>query len=152
MDAGMLEQVLYHLHNWFEYEQIDAGLCAISDGQLPASITIPEGAWYRIEGSMLNDGLHQHPAVDLMDETFDGTITVCAIPNALLMVVDEIGDWQEAYQAGLDKALRSPYSSESFGGYTYSTKSYSEANSGSGGLSGWQAAFASRLNPWRKMY
>lgn len=151
MDARMLEQVLWHIHNWFVYDELDVR-CAISDGQLPASVSIPEGAWYRIEGSLLNDGLHRHPAEDLRDETFDGTITICAIPNALLDVVEEIEDWQQAYNAGRKKALESPYTSESFDGYSYSMRDYTGANSASGGLSGWQAAFASRLNAWRKMY
>lgn len=150
MDARMLEQVLWHIHNWFAYDKLGVS-CAISDGRLPASVSIPEGAWYRIEGSLLNDGLHRHPAEDLRDETFSGTITICAIPNALLDVVEEIEDWQEAYNAGRDKALESPYSSESFDGYSYNMRDYSGANSSSGGLSGWQAEFASRLNTWRKV-
>jgi len=150
MDARMLEQVLCHIHNWFSYDELNVR-CAISDGQLPASVSIPEGVWYRIEGSLLNDGLHRHPAEDLRDETFDGTITICAIPNALLDVVEEIEGWQQAYNEGRDKALGSPYASESFDGYSYSMRDYTGANSASGGLSGWQAAFASRLNPWRKV-
>lgn len=151
MDAGVLEQVLNHIHNWFVYDQMDVR-CAIEGGSLPASVSIPKGAWYRIQGSLFNDGLHRHPAADLQDETFDGTITVCAIPNALLDVVEEIEEWQDAYSAGQKKALGSPYSSESFDGYSYSIRSDLTANSGSGGLTGWQAAFASQLNPWRKMY
>ena len=151
MDARTLEQVLYHIHNWFSYDELNVR-CAISDGQLPVSVSIPEGAWYRIEGSLLNDGLHRHPAEDLRDETFDGTITICAIPNALLDVVEEIEDWQQAYNAGRKKALESPYTSESFDGYSYNMRDYTGANTASGGLSGWQAEFASRLRTWRKMY
>ena len=150
MDVGILERVLNHIHNWFVYDQMDVS-CAIEGGSLPASISIPEGAWYRIQGSLFNDGLHRHPAAYLRDETFDGTITICAIPNALLDVVEEIEDWQQAYTAGRDKALGSPYASESFDGYSYSMRDYTGANSASGGLSGWQAEFASRLNPWRKV-
>jgi hypothetical protein len=150
MDAGILEQVLNHIHNWFVYDQMDVR-CSIEGGSLPASVSIPDGAWYRVQGSLFNDGLHQHPADDLTDETFDGTITVCAIPNALLDVVEEIEEWQDAYSAGQKKALGSPYSSESFDGYSYNMRDYSGSNSASGGLSGWQAEFASRLNPWRKV-
>lgn len=151
MDAGILEQVLYHIHNWFVYDTIDTGQCEISDGSLPASVSIPDGAWYRIQGSMLNDGLHQQPATDLNDETFDGTVTVCAIPKALLNVVDEIADWIDHYNAAREKLQDSPFASESFGGYSYSIRSDLTANNGSGGLTGWQAEFASRLNPWRKI-
>jgi len=124
----------------------------VEGGSLPASVSIPEGAWYRIQGSLLNDGLHRHPAEDLRDETFDGTITICAIPNALLEVVEEIEDWQDAYREGRKKALESPYTSESFDGYSYSMRDYSVANSASGGLSGWQAEFAGKLNAWRKIH
>lgn len=145
MDAGILEQVLNHIHNWFVYDEAASGYVTIQDGSLPASVQVPDGAWYRIKGSLFNDGLHQQPAEDLQDETFDGTITTCAIPKALLLVVDEIAAWQEANGGVTD----GPYSSESFGGYTYSLKSDS---SGSGGLTGWRLAFRDKLNPWRKMY
>lgn len=151
MDAGILEQVLNHIHNWFVYDQMDVR-CVIEGGSLPASVSIPEGAWYRIQGSLFNDGLHRHPAPDLDDETFDGIITVCAIPNALLNVVDEIEDWLEHYQTAMGKLQDSPYQSESFDGYSYSIRGDLTAQNGSGGLTGWQAAFASRLNPWRKVH
>ena len=43
----------------------------------------------------------------------------------------------------------------SFGGYTYSMRSDltggSSSSSGSGGLTGWQAAFKSDLNPYRRL-
>ena len=149
MDAGILEDVLEHIHNWFERDSITVSGCEISDGSLPASVTSGMIArqWYRIEGSYLNDGLHQHPAADLEDETFDGKVTLLAIPKPLLRVAEEIASWQEANGGVVD----GPYASESFGGYTYSIKSDSGANSGSGGLSGWRLAFRDRLNPWRKI-
>ena len=146
MDAGILEQVLYHIHNWFVYDET-SGYIDIQDGSLPASVSIPEGAWYRIQGSLLNDGLHQHPADDLNDETFDGIITTCAIPKALMLVVEDIEAWQEDN----GKAADGLYASESFDGYSYTIKSDSGSNSGSGGLSGWRLAFRDRLNPWRKI-
>lgn len=152
MDAGLIEQVLWHIHNWFVYDEIPVSECTISDGGLPASVPIPTGAWYRVQGSLFNDGLHQHPAEDLVDETFDGMVTVCAIPSALLAVIAEIEDWLALNQSASEKALASPYASESFDGYTYSIRSDLTASSGGpAGLSGWQAAFASRLNPWRKI-
>ena len=150
MDVGVLEQILWHIHNWFEREQIPVSTCCIDDGSLPTSITdrMLDGQWYRIEGSYLNDGLHQHPAEDLEDETFNGTITLLAIPKPLLRVAEDIAAWQEANGAVVD----GPYASESFGGYSYSLRSDSGANSASGGLSGWRLAFRDRLNPFRKMY
>ena len=148
MDAGILEEVLYHIHNWFERESISSNV-RIEDGSLPASVSshLLEGQWYRIEGSVLNDGLHKHPADDLTDETFEGTVTTLVIPRPLLRVAEDIAAWQEAN----GKAVDGPYASESFDGYSYSLKSDSGANSGSGGLSGWRLAFRDRLNPFRKI-
>lgn len=149
MDVGILEQILWHIHNWFEREQIPVSTCCIDDGSLPTSITdrMLDGQWYRIEGSYLNDGLHQHPAEDLEDETFNGTITLLAIPKPLLRVAEDIAAWQEANGAVVD----GPYASESFGGYSYSLRSDSGSNSASGGLTGWRLAFRDRLNQFRKI-
>lgn len=154
MDVGILEQILWHIHNWFEREQIPVSTCCIDDGSLPTSITdqMLDGQWYRIEGSYLNDGLHQNPDTELSDETFSGTITLLAIPKPLLAVAEEISDWVALNRTAAQQAAASPYQSESFDGYSYSIRSDLTANSGSGGLTGWQAAFASQLNPWRKMY
>jgi len=154
MDAGMLEQVLWHIHNRFDHEVMRVKGCKIDGGELPASVHVPDGAWYWIDGSLFNDGLHQHPYESLTDETFDGTVTTCAIPKALVALADEIEAWVADYDEGRTKALRSPYQSESFGGYSYTTKGDGASNSASGGLSGlsgWQLEFASRLNPWRKI-
>lgn len=149
-DAVMLEQVLSHIHNWFGRDSIAVTACSIVDGALPSGVTagMLEGQWYRVEGSYLNDGLHLHPATDLSDETFDGTITLLAIPRPLLRVVEDIEAWQEANGATVD----GPYASESFGEYSYTMRSDSSASSGSGGLTGWRLSFRDRLNPWRRMY
>lgn len=153
-DAGMLEKVLSHIHNWFVRESWTAKGCAIEGGELPASVSslMLDGQWYRIEGSYLNDGLHQNPASDLEDETFDGTISLLAIPKPLLSIVDEISDWIEDTEQADREARKAKFQSESFGGYSYSLKADSRSNSASGGLTGWQAAFRSDLNPWRKPY
>lgn len=151
MDAGVLEQILWHIHNWFDHGTFPVEGCSTEGGSLPASVPIPEGAWYRIQGSLFNDGLHRMGEDELEGETFDGTVTVCAIPKALIDLAGEIADWIDD-NAESDKAARQgPYQSESFDGYTYTKKTDSRAQNGSGGLTGWQAAFASDLNPWRKI-
>lgn len=150
MDPLLLEQVLEHLHNWFVRDRLTVKTCCIDDGSLPTSITdqMLDGQWFRIEGSYLNDGLHQNPDSSLSDETFSGTISLLAIPRGLLSVVESIAAWQEAN----GKALEGPYASESFGGYSYTLKSDIASNSASGGLTGWRLAFRDQLSPWRKMY
>lgn len=63
-----------------------------------------------------------------------------AVPRALIALSDEIKAW-------VDKnGQESPYTSESFGGY-----SYSKATNAQGMAVGWRDVFRSRLNTWRKI-
>ena len=106
----MLEQILMHLHNWFAVE-VKEGTFTIEGG----SIALPflqTGQYFRIRGSIFNDGLHQHPANGLMGETFSGTIWALAIPNAVIDLATEMEEWQ----AKNGDAAAGPYQSESFGG------------------------------------
>jgi hypothetical protein len=150
VDAGILEQVLGSIHNWFTRDEFGVTGCEIVDGSLPASVPFPDGVWYRIQGSYLNDGMHLKgdESEGLVDETFDGTITTHVIPKALLSIVEEITQWTADYGA----KANSPYQSESFGGYSYSMRS--DGGSGSSNSprkSGWESAFARRFTQWRKL-
>lgn len=139
----MLEQVLMHLKNWFLVPGgIHEDTYTIKDG----SITLPflqNGQYFRICGSVFNDGLHQYPEDDLKTETFNGVIWALAIPQSVIDLAAEIEAWQEKN----GDASVSPYQSESFGGYSYSKAT----DSASGGAVTWQSAFRSRLNAWRKI-
>ena len=139
----MLEQVLMHLKNWFLVPGgIHEGTYTIEDG----GITLPflaNGQYFRICGSVFNDGLHQYPASDLKAETFDGTVWALAIPQAVIDLAAEIEAWQKKN----GDASVSPYQAESFGGYSYSKAT----DSASGGAVTWQSAFRSRLSAWRKL-
>lgn len=140
----MLEQVLTHIRNWFQVG-IYPGTYAIENG----GITLPflqERQYFRICGSVFNDGLHRYgPDMPLLeDEIFTGAVWALAIPKSVVDLADEIAAWKEKYGAVID----SPYTSESFGGYSYSKASGAGDSTGS---SGWQAAFRARLNPYRKL-
>ena len=139
----MLEQVLMHLKNWFLVPGgIHEGTYTIEDG----GITLPflaNGQYFRICGSVFNDGLHQYPASDLKAETFEGTVWALAVPQAVIELASEIESWQTKN----GDASVSPYQSESFGGYQYSKAT----DSASGGAVTWQSAFRSRMNAWRKL-
>ena len=137
----MLEQVLRHLNNWFLVE-IHEGTFTVENG----SITLPfllTNQYFRIVGSVFNDGLHQYPAVDLTDETFTGSVWALAVPKAVIDLADEIQKWQEKN----GEASVSPYQSESFGGYSYSKATDAET----GGAVTWQSAFKQQLSAWRKI-
>ena len=139
----MLEQVLMHLKNWFLVPGgIHEGTYTIEDG----GITLPflaNGQYFRICGSVFNDGLHQYPASDLKAETFDGSVWSLAVPQAVIELSAEIEAWQKKN----GDASVSPYQSESFGGYSYSKAT----DSATGGAVTWKSAFRSRLNAWRKL-
>lgn len=136
----MLEAMLTHLHNWFPARNgKHAGSFVIASGVLSPDIGLVSGQYYRIRGSVLNDGLHcAGDGETLIDEEFDGEVWALAIPKAVQDLSEEIAAWMES-NPETDKT------SESFGGY-----SYSRAQSASGGVGGWQAAFSSRLNAWRR--
>ena len=139
----MLEQVLMHLKNWFLVPGgIHEGTYTIEDG----GITLPflaNGQYFRICGSVFNDGLHQYPASDLKSESFDGTVWALAVPQAVIDLAAEIKTWESKN----GDACVSPYQSESFGGYSYSKAT----DSASGGAVTWQSAFRGRMNAWRKL-
>lgn len=139
----MLEQVLRHLNNWFLVE-IHEGTFTVENG----SITLPflqTNQYFRICGSVFNDGLHQYPSTDLTDETFTGTVWALAVPKAVVTLSEDIAAWEEKY----GEAVSSPYTSESFGGYSYTKASGGKSDTSA--VTGWQDAFRGQLNDWRKL-
>lgn len=138
----MLENVLRHLKNWF-FREARSGTYIITGGRLELDF-LQMGQYFRIVGSVFNDGVYQYnDELALTDETFSGEIWALAIPKAFLDLVTEIELWQTKNGA----AATGPFQSESFSGYSYTLKS---GETGSSGVS-WQSAFAARLNQWRKL-
>ena len=139
----MLEQVLREVRNWFVADGgVHSGTYTIEDG----GITLPflaNGQYFRICGSVFNDGLHQYPVSDLKSETFEGTVWALAVPQAVIDLASEIEAWQKKN----GDASVSPYQSESFGGYSYSKATDAET----GGAVTWQSAFKQQLSEWRKI-
>lgn len=142
----MITEVLQFLRNWFVERGLVADI-AIVDGELasidgsPASDYLREGDYYRLINSRRNSGVHKFGAGGLTDEELYCGIWILAIPQALLDLIVEIEEWQTKHGT----AAASPFSSESFGGYSYSK------GSGTNGDTSWQSAFLSRLTPWRKI-
>lgn len=139
----MLEQILQHLRNWFLVPGgIHEGTYTIKGGVIALPF-LQNGQYFRICGSVFNDGLHRYPCTDLQTETFTGTVWALAVPQAVVNLSEEIGAWQEKN----GEASVSPYQSESFGGYTYTQATDTKG----GGAVTWEAAFRKRLNQWRKI-
>lgn len=141
----MLEKVLTYIHNWFERAVI-VDEWEIKDQSLDLSF-LQDGQYFRIVGSVFNDGLHQYPADDLRDEKFRGAVWPLAIPRDLVELAGEIKEWDEKHGA----EAASPYASESFGGYSYSLGSDVSGSGSEDPTNGWQRAFMARLIPYRKL-
>lgn len=134
----MLEQILAYLHNDFAKQTLPEQEWTITDGTMEIPDALP-GQYVRIIGSVLNDGVYQYPLTGLIDETFTGTVKLLAIPKTVLALVDEVQAWAEKNQP-------TAYTSESFGGY-----SYSKAINADGVAASWQDVFKSQLSPYRKV-
>ena len=142
----MLTELCKEIKNWFEQRKY-FGEFVVEDGHLTGNFSLQENQYFRIVGSVFNDGVYKFDDdLELEDETFDGAIWAMAIPSEVIALASEIEAWKNKYQS-IDSPAMSPYNSESFGGY-----SYSKSGSGNDDLSGtWQGAFADRLNHWRKI-
>ena len=136
----MLERILRHIKNWFVVST-HSGEYEIKNGGIALPFLL-EGQHFRVRGSLLNDGVYVYPATNMRDEAFTGEIWALAIPKDLIDLESEIKEWEKTNGA----AASGPYTSESFGGYTY-TKA---TNANQTGFS-WQDAFRGRLNIWRKV-
>ena len=138
----MLTEICAEIRNYFEVPNgRHFGTFTISGGSIAPLDFLQEGQYFRIVGSVFNDGVYQYPATSLTDEVFEGAVWAMAAPPTLIALAAEI----EAYNDS-DASKASPYTSESFGGY-----SYTKATDANGAPIGWQKAFASRLNKWRKL-
>lgn len=190
VDLLTLQAVLEYCKNWFfNPVEIYHGGYTVENGRLSGvSDLLQTGQYYRIVGSVFNDGLHQYAGEqggesdtsredsgggetagedpsgdetgdgtgetasdeggmmdDLIDEVFDGAIWALSIPPAVIALAGEIADWKSKYQ----EAANSPYTSESFAGYSYTKASGATQDGGTGG---WAAVFAGKLARWRKLF
>lgn len=153
----MLTELCAYLRNYFlrDYLNPDAdihhGTFTVSDGQMQALSFLVPGQYFRVIGSVFNDGVWQYQpegeAPAMTDETFDGTIWAMSVPPAVLALAEEIDTWRAANA----DALSSPYQSESFGGYSYSKASGGGAGGSGSAAYGWQDQFAARLAPYRRL-
>ena len=138
----MLTEICAEIRNYFEVPNgRHFGTFTISGGSIAPLDFLQEGQYFRIVGSVFNDGVYQYPA-ELKDEVFEGAVWAMAVPPTLIALAAEIKAYNDS-----DAGKPSPYFSESFGGYTYQ-----KFSSGVGAdASAWQRVFASKLNQWRKL-
>ena len=138
----ILTEICAELRNWFVVPNgVHIQTYTISGESIEPLDFLQDGQYFRIIGSVFNDGVHRYPDSDLTDEVFHGAVWAMAVPPTLIALTAEIEEYNKSY-AG--KA--SPFTSESFGGYAYT-----KATDTNGAPIGWKKAFASRLNKWRRL-
>ena len=138
-----LTDMCQELRNWFcDDADKHFGTFEISGGSIAPLDFLQDGQYYRIVGSVFNDGVHKYGDTSdtLADESFNGAIWAMRLPENILSLATEIKQFKAK------NGEPTPYTSESFGGY-----SYTRATDANGVGAGWQTVFASRLNRWRKI-
>ena len=76
----MIDQVCAHIHNYFEINPVTGepmiypGHYTIQNGGISLPFLKP-GQYFRVFGSVFNDGVHQYGVDALDDEEFDGVIS-----------------------------------------------------------------------------
>lgn len=138
----MLEQILNQLHNWFVVD-IHPGEYNIVDGD----ITLPflqDGQYFRVVGSIFNDGLHRYgPDMEMLqDENFVGTIWALAVPREVVTLAADMAEWETKNGA----AAAGIYQSESKADYSYTKRT----NAVGGVVTVWDV-FRARLKPYQKL-
>ena len=137
----MLTELCAELRNYFVVS-IHEGNFTINGGKIAPLDFIQENQYFRIVGSVFNDGVYKNTAdLVLTDECFSGSVWAMAVPPSVVALAEEIKKYNES-----DEAKPSAYTSESFGGY-----SYSKATDENGVAVGWKKVFASRLNQYRRI-
>lgn len=141
-----ISELCTELNNWFERD-IKIGTFEIRGGTLDVDFLL-DNQYFRVVGSTFNESVYKFGTDTLVDEMFSGEVWAMAVPPDVISLISDINDWLEKNAA----AINSPYSSESFGGYSYSLAG--QPDNGGGAVSSgvtWQAKFRTQLNKWRKV-
>lgn len=145
----MLTEICAEIKNYFcKEEDRIIGDFAISGGSITPAVSIADNQYYRIVGSIFNDGVHQYgdDSDILVDEgEFHGAIWLMRVPLDVIKLAEDIEAWNDANA----DMIHSPYQSESFGGYSYSMGANANGTVGTNWKN--QADFMARLAPYRRI-
>ena len=125
--------------NFFAKTQ-HCGEFTITTGGIAPLDFIAENQYFRIIGSKFNDGVYKNNPDGLgklIPEEFKGAVWSMAVPPDVIELINNISEWEQKNKT----VINSPYTSESFDGYSYSK---SEKNTS------WKTQFASEINSYRR--
>lgn len=130
---------------WVDVAHSKEGEYEIKNGMITLPFLV-EGQYFMISGSYFNDGVYQYYSSNVIDGLQDekSTFYVVSIkpPRSFIALCDDIDEWKDKYSSGAE----SPFTSESFDGYSYQKKSGENGSDFS-----WKDAFKSRLDIWRML-
>lgn len=142
----MIGQVCAEVKNYFIQPDVDihASNYTVTNGQIGPVPFLKDGQYYRIVGSVLNDGVYKHGTddTDLADEEFFGAVWAMRVPRDFVDLCEEIQEWESKN----GKALSGPYQSENIPNYSYELR-----QGDNGGAWTWRNQFGSRLNAFRRL-
>ena len=114
------------------------GAWTLAEGRMAPAIDAQPGDWIAVSGSMRNNGVFQLNEEGRIpgatDESFYGSVWRLAPPADFLRLCEEIAAYDQAHPA-------STVTAERFGQY-----------SATHAPGGWEAAFSTRLNGFRRMF
>lgn len=149
---NILTELCQEIRNWFDRDKekwigeiVIDGSGISCDGE---AIELLDGQYFRIIGSLLNDGVYLYPNEELNPETFEGAVWSMGIPPSVIALAEAIEKYNEKYAT----VISSPYQAEAFGGYSYSLGGGGSGGSaGKGNPASWRNHFADDLDRWRKL-
>lgn len=150
-----LQACMEKINNYFVPLSADQRTYTIAESVISPLFDAAEGDRFLICGSRRNDGVYTYhangitndddtEAAGLCDETFAGTIRVCAVPPAVLALSREKSEWEAAHSGELNGAL----ASESFNGYSYTLKT----GKNGGALTWFDTQAGQTLERWRRPF
>jgi hypothetical protein len=147
----MIDNVLREIKNYFIVSQT-SGSSFFANGVVvsnPSIFTVKQ--FVLVIGSALNNGVYQITSIDLVNrkihfgkdddigsETVNCYVYGLAIPKALISLIGDIAEY--------DNANKTNIASESIGDYSVSY------TTGSANETSWVSVFRKRLDPYRKMF
>lgn len=141
-----MEDILSYINNYFAVTK-EEGTFKIEDNSIKIKGNYLQGQFIKLEGSVLNDGIHKvenlgGETITLTganNEEFEGVIYSLAIPKDLINIAIKFEELKEKSPNGI-------YDSESFGEYSYTL-----AKNSKGEIYRTLDGFKNELKKYRKM-
>ncbi len=150
----LMTEICSNIRNYFapaskkdDLSYIHHGDYTIKDGTISGVDFLLPNQYFRITGSVFNDGVYRNTPDDmsgLENETFKGAVWEMAVPKSFINLCSEI----QRFNAKVDELSLADkgFASESFGGYSYSLSSSAPAY-----MQSWEKRIKSNLNNYRRL-